>query len=194
MPGISRHIEIWQRVLVYAALLVVLASIQVSPGQWTRIAAPDFLLFLPLIIGLTRAGGEGFTMGLISGLMRDYLTGRFYGLGMLEGMIIGLLAGLFFSENKKMFWKRLLLFWPAVTLVHIISMTLLSYFFPLDSNLPLSLAMILRESFAGLPLMLVANLFACVIILFFLWLGFYQKKKKHKKTDLEGYGGYDRAL
>ena len=106
MPGISRPINIWQRVLVYAALLVVLASIQVFPGQWTRIAAPDFLLFLPLIIGLTRAGGEGFTMGLISGFMRDYLTGRLYGLGMFEGMIIGLLAGLFFSENKKMLDRK----------------------------------------------------------------------------------------
>ncbi len=182
MSGISRPITIWQRVLVYAALLIVLASVQVFPGQWTRMPAPDFLLFLPLIIGLTRAGREGFTMGLISGFLRDYLSGRLYGLGMLEGMIIGLLAGLLFSENNKIFWRRLLLLCPGVTLAHVSVMALLSYLFPFDHDLPLSLTMIIRESLVSLPLVLLANLFAAVIILFFLWLGFYQKKKKHRQT------------
>ncbi|NLC39508.1 MAG: rod shape-determining protein MreD [Clostridiaceae bacterium] len=194
MPGISRPVNIWRRVSVYAVLIFVLAGVQVYPGQWTRLPAPDFLLLLPLVIGLTRAGGEGFAMGLIAGFLRDYLSGRLYGLGMLEGMLIGLLAALFFTENTKVFWRRLLLLSLSVTFAHVFVMSFLSYLFPLNSDLPLSLAKILLESLASLPLVLLVNLFASVLILLFLWLGFYQKKKKQKKTGGEGYGGYGRAL
>jgi len=166
----------------------------VYPGQWLRLPAPDFLLLLPLVIGLTRGGREGFTMGLIAGFLRDYLSGRLYGLGMLEGMLIGLLAAMFFSENTKIFWRRLLLLCLGVTLAHVLVMSFLSYLFPFSSDLPLSLAKILMEALAGLPLVLLVNLFASVLILLFLWLGFYQKKKKQKKTGVESYGGYGRAL
>ncbi|NLW54231.1 MAG: rod shape-determining protein MreD [Clostridiaceae bacterium] len=194
MPGISRPVNIWRRVSLYAVLLFVLAVVQVYPGQWLRLPAPDFLLLLPLVIGLTRGGREGFTMGLIAGFLRDYLSGRLYGLGMLEGMLIGLLAAMFFSENTKIFWRRLLLLCLGVTLAHVLVMSFLSYLFPFSSDLPLSLAKILMEALAGLPLVLLVNLFASVLILLFLWLGFYQKKKKQKKTGVESYGGYGRAL
>ncbi len=194
MPGISRPVNIWRRVSLYAVLLFVLAVVQVYPGQWLWLPAPDFLLLLPLVIGLTRGGREAFSMGLIAGFLRDYLSGRLYGLGMLEGMLIGLLAAMFFSENTKIFWRRLLLLCLGVTLAHVLVMSFLSYLFPFSSDLPLSLAKILMEALAGLPLVLLVNLFASVLILLFLWLGFYQKKKKQKKTGVESYGGYGRAL
>ena len=186
MPSISRSLPLWQRVFVYALLLFILASIQVDPGLWTRFSAPDFLLFLPLVIGLTRGGREGFAIGLIAGFLRDYLGGRLYGLGMLEGMIIGLIAGLLFSDTKRVFWRRFLLAWPALTLSHELLMLMLSYFFPLDRSLPLSFASILRSSAERLPYVLLANMFAAVLILFFLWLGFYHKKKREKSGISRG--------
>lgn len=194
MPSISRSINIWHRVLLYAVLIYVLYNIQLYPAFWTRIPAPDFLLLLPLVIGLARGGREGFVIGLIAGFLRDYSAGRLYGLGMLEGMIIGLLAGMLFSDDRKIFWRRLLLLWLGVTLTHEFVMTLLSYFFPLDRDLPLNFAAILRNTATDLPLVFVANLIAAVLILLFLWLGFYQRRKKRQKSGAEGYGGYDRAL
>ncbi|MDD2427776.1 MAG: rod shape-determining protein MreD [Eubacteriales bacterium] len=194
MTSISRPLRIWRLVLVYGVMLFVLTSIQIYPGLWSNIPAPDFLLFIPLVVGIARGGRDGFALGLIAGFLRDYLAGRLYGPGMLEGMIIGLIAAFLFSDIRRIFWRRLLLLWLGVSLAHEFVMSLLSYLFPIDRDLVLSFRTILRKSAADLPLILLANLFATVLILFFLLLGFYQRKKQREKSGAERFEGYNRAL
>lgn len=194
MTNISRPVSIWRRVLLYAILFFVLYNIQLYPAFWLNVPAPDFLLLLPVVVGLARGGTEGFVIGLISGFLRDYAVGRLYGLGMLEGMILGLIAGMFFINNRELFWKRLLLLGLAVTLVHEFAMTSLAFFFPLDRELSLSFPAMLKNSASNLAFTLVVNLIAAVLILCFLWLGFYQRKKQRQKSGTDVYGGFNRAL
>ncbi len=84
------------RIVVYLLLAIIFASLQSTVGNFIRIlgAAPNFLLAMVICVSLLRGSVEGGFVGVICGLLMDFLSMTLIGFYAIVYLYIGVICGL----------------------------------------------------------------------------------------------------
>ena len=76
--------------LVYTLAIVIGTSLQFDGRYLGSLGLQaDFLLVFPLLTGMRYGPRDGLIIGLAGGFFRDYLAGRYFGLGMFFTFLLG---------------------------------------------------------------------------------------------------------
>ena len=91
-----------KHILVFV-LLILFAVMQTSMFPHMRIMnnIPNFVLVFVCVMAYFRGSNEGFVMGLVGGLMLDFLVGTRIGFYGLLFMFTGMITGLFPRKNVR---------------------------------------------------------------------------------------------
>ncbi len=84
-----------KKIVITAAGILVSLLFQMTGFHFLRVfgVKPDLLLIWVVLVGLLCGGSLSVAAGTVGGLLMDLLTGRFIGLSLATGMLVGWLAG-----------------------------------------------------------------------------------------------------
>jgi cell shape-determining protein MreD len=143
---------------------------------------PDFLLMLPLVIGIWYGRRYGFWLGLVSGFFRDFLAGRALGFGMLIGMYFGLSGGLITGLPRYLKWIWTCASTLIATILYLSSGALIDFLFPPLVDMSPPFVTVLAQLLRRLPLEWLSNAVATLFVLLVLFL--LPLKKRPRRTEL----------
>lgn len=178
-------------IVVYSLSLLLLTLLQTATGDllsW-RGVRPDLTLVLAVISGYLFGVRDGYWVGLTAGAMRDFLTGRNIGLGMLLLMLSGVGAGYLLQGLL----RRRPIYAPLAVLAATVPVQLAAavaaYALPLLPGIPVSLGASLHPVFQRLPRQLLLNAAAAVMLTTaFSWFGPYSRQRRLELAEHEKSG------
>ncbi|NLW12551.1 MAG: rod shape-determining protein MreD [Clostridiaceae bacterium] len=175
-----------RQTIIYAIYLLLLTIVQFTLSGWLIPVAlmPDLALVFVIICGSFYGGDEGMIIGLIAGFLRDMLSGRVLGLGMLLLMFAGLAAsGLFikwFRRNSFVVILQII----TISFFYELFIIGLTYLFPMLPDQIYSLKQLFDLHLRDSALQIGLNTAAAIPLMFLLhYLGPYPRGQK--RTGME---------
>lgn len=152
--------------LIYTLAILLGSSMQFN-SQLFELAKvrPDFLLVFPLLTGMRYGPRDGMIIGLICGFLRDYLSGRYFGLGLFFTFLIAWGCGFLPVIRGRL---RYALYASVIifsTIFLRFGRAVLSFFAQYAETYNLRFLWFLGEMSQDLPPMILLNLVIAVVII-----------------------------
>ena len=159
-----------RQLIVYCLFICIFSLIQVSwPRGWLLFGSrPDLMLVLCVLSGFLFGIEDGIVIGLLTGYMRDVLTGRVLGMGMLLMMYAGICGAMLFRRRfrRQMFFALILV--GLVTVFYVCIIFGLNKFFPMLRDITPQVRPLFLQSLKSGTGSLILNMVASIPILLLL--------------------------